>query len=204
MFSSNASLASTRKSEVIGFYNDYKNIVGSVTASTGGTGAIGDQFDGGEATVSGFEIDLERIYNLSNDLTLPIRFVHTWTTAFEFNNSFASGFDPWGDVIEGDEMPYIAEHQFQVSAGLEANKWSTQVQANYTGERRTVAGQDANNILDNHFVVDLSADYNISNDIRIFSRIENLLDKKYVAAARPSGLRPGKSRALLVGVNYKF
>ena len=190
--------------EVIGFYNDYENIVGSVTASTGGTGTIGDQFDGGEATVSGFEIDLERIYNLSSGLTVPLRFVHTWTTAFEFNNSFESGFEPWGDVIEGDEMPYIAEHQFQISAGLEGNKWSTQLQGNYTGERRTVAGQDNGNLLDSHFVVDFSADYDLSNNLRLFSRVENLLDKEYVAAARPHGLRPGKSRALLVGINYKF
>lgn len=190
--------------EVIGFYNDYKNIVGTVTASTGGTGSIGDQFDGGEATVNGIEIDLERTYSLSNGLMLPLRFVHTWTNSFEFDNSFASGFEPWGDVIEGDEFPYIAEHQFQISAGIEGNKWSTQVQANYTGERRTLAGQDNDNLLDSHFVMDLSADYYVSDDIRLFSRIENLLDKEYVAAARPYGLRPGKSRAVLLGVNYKF
>ena len=190
--------------EVIGFYNDYQNIVGTVTASTGGTGTIGDQFDGGEATVSGFEIDIERSYNLSNGLSLPLRFVHTWTNTFEFDNSFESGFDPWGDVIAGDEMPYIAEHQSQISVGLEGSNWSTQVQANYTGDRRTLAGQDEDTVLERHVVVDLSANYYLSNNVRLFSRIENVLDKKYVAAARPHGLRPGKSRALLLGINYKF
>ena len=190
--------------EVIAFYNDYDNIVGTFTASTGGTGNIGDQFDGGQATVSGLEVDLQRVYNLENGLSMPLKFVHTWTSSFEFDNDFDSAFEPWGNVVAGDELPYIPEHQFQVSAGLQANKWSTQLQGNYTGERRTRAGQDNTNLLDAYFVLDLSADYYLSDDIRLFSRIENLLDKKYVAAARPSGFRPGKSRAVLLGVNYKF
>ena len=46
--------------------------------------------------------------------------------------------------------------------------------------------------------------YQISDDLRLFSRIENLLDKEYVAAARPYGLRPGKPVSFAVGVDYKF
>ncbi|MEX0824168.1 MAG: TonB-dependent receptor, partial [Woeseia sp.] len=37
--------------ESIYFINDYDNLVGTVTASTGGDGQIGDQFDGGEVVV---------------------------------------------------------------------------------------------------------------------------------------------------------
>ncbi len=190
--------------EVIAFYNDYENIVGTVTASTGGDGVIGDQFDGGEASVSGFEIDLGRDFALSNGATLPVRFTHTWTTQFEFDNSFESGFDPWGEVEAGDELPYIPEHQFRASIGLEKGQWSTTLVGNYTGERRALAGQDSNNLLDSYFVLDIAADYQWSEALRLFARLENALDKDYVAAARPHGLRPGKDRAFMVGGNYKF
>lgn len=190
--------------EIIGFYNDYSNMVGTVTASTGGESNIGDQFDGGEATVSGLEIKLGRDIALFNGLIAPIAFTHTWTNQFEFDNSFSSGFEPWGDVLAGDELPYIPEHQFQASIGLEGMKWSAKLLGNYTGDRRTVAGQDNQDILDNYFVLDLSANYEISEHVRLFGRIENLLDKEYTAAARPYGLRPGKPQSFALGVNYKF
>jgi len=190
--------------EVIGFYNDYKNIVGTVTASTGGSGEVGDQFDGGEVTISGLEIELERVYSLNNTLSLPIGLTHTWTNNFEFDTSFNSGFSPWGNVLVGDELPYVPEHQSQLRIGIEGDLWTTALQANYTGQRRTEAGQDNENILASHVVVDLSADYQWSSKLRIFSRIENVFDKKYVAAARPAGLRPGKPQAFLFGFNYQF
>jgi len=190
--------------EIVGFYNDYQNIVGTVTASTGGAGTIGDQFDGGEATVSGFEIDIARDIKLSNNYSLPLRFTHTWTHSFEFDNSFNSGFDPWGEVVAGDELPYIPEHQFQASVGLEASRWSAKLLGNYTDQRRRVAGQDTQDLLESYFVVDITANYDFTDNLRLFSRVENLLDKEYVAAARPHGLRPGKKRSLLMGVNYKF
>src|SRR5690606_30729307 len=41
--------------DVVGFWNDYANLVGTCTASSGGGCTIGDQFDAGEARVRGVE-----------------------------------------------------------------------------------------------------------------------------------------------------
>ena len=49
--------------DVVYFYNDYENLVGTVTASTGGGGQIGDQFDGGEAVVSGIELSASYVFD---------------------------------------------------------------------------------------------------------------------------------------------
>jgi Fe(3+) dicitrate transport protein len=190
--------------EVIGFYNNYNNIVGTVTASTGGNANIGDQFDGGQATVSGLEMNIGRDFIVNSDISLPINFVHTWTNKYEFDNSFNSGFEPWGNVIAGDELPYIPEHQFQASIGLQGMQWSTKLLANYTGERRSEAGQLNSSLLNSHLILDLSADYQINQYLKLFSKIENILDKEYVAAARPYGLRPGKPMAVSLGLNYQF
>ena len=43
----------------------------------------------------------------------PVSFVYTFTeTAFQ--ESFVSGFSQWGDVVKGDELPYVPEHQLAV------------------------------------------------------------------------------------------
>src|SRR5690606_20083259 len=41
--------------ELIAFYNDYDNLVGTCTASTGGTYNLGDQFSGGNVQMQGLE-----------------------------------------------------------------------------------------------------------------------------------------------------
>jgi Fe(3+) dicitrate transport protein len=64
--------------EGIYFLNDYDNLVGTVTESTGGGGEIGDQFDGGEVKVSGLE--LSGTYNWSlKSVDVPFELRYTWT-----------------------------------------------------------------------------------------------------------------------------
>ncbi|MDH3954275.1 MAG: TonB-dependent receptor, partial [Gammaproteobacteria bacterium] len=121
--------------EGIYFLNDYDNLVGTVTESTGGGGEIGDQFDGGEVRVSGLELSGAWNWQLQA-VDVPFELRYTWTAEAEFQNAFESGFDPWGDVQVGDELPYIPEHQLRATAGLEANKWRFNIAANYVGKLR--------------------------------------------------------------------
>ena len=92
--------------EAIYFISDYDNLVGTVTDSTGGGGAIGDQFDGGEVRVSGLELGTGNEWQLGQ-VTIPFSLEYTWTTEAEFKSAFESNFDPWGDVEVGDELPYM-------------------------------------------------------------------------------------------------
>ncbi|MEJ2604066.1 MAG: TonB-dependent receptor [Gammaproteobacteria bacterium] len=131
-----------RSFEAIWFLNDYENLVGTVTESTGGSGNIGDQFDGGEATVSGLELTAAWAFYdpFERGIQVPLSLAYTWTATAEFDNSFESGYDPWGEVEAGDELPYIPEHQLRATAGLAADRWSFDLSASYTGEVRTTAG----------------------------------------------------------------
>ncbi|MCB0400297.1 MAG: TonB-dependent receptor, partial [Winogradskyella sp.] len=67
------------RGEVVGFYNDYSNLLGSDLAATGGTGSL-DQFNAGEVAVSGLELLLnyELLQNNTN-YKLPITFGYTFT-----------------------------------------------------------------------------------------------------------------------------
>jgi len=192
--------------EAIYFLNDYDNLVGTVTASTGGTGQIGDQFDGGEVVVQGFEFSASTINTIGN-IDIPVSMQYTWTTEAEFSNAFDSGFDPWGDVEVGDELPYIPEHQFRATAGLTVDSWGVNLAASYVGKMRAVAGQGAfepNTTIKSHLVWDFMARWNWSDSLSTYVKVDNLFDETYIASRRPAGLRPGLERTAYVGITLNL
>lgn len=192
--------------ESIYFMNDYENLVGTVTDSTGGGGDIGDQFDGGEVIVRGLELSAGFDWDIGN-IGVPLDLKYTWTAEAEFRNAFESDFEPWGEVEVGDELPYIPEHQFRATAGLLTDTWSINVAANYVGRMRTKAGQDTFEPLetvDDHFVWDMVASWQLTERLATYVKIDNLLDEVYVAARRPAGVRPGLPRTAYLGLTVSL
>ena len=192
--------------ESIYFRNDYDNLVGTVTESTGGGGDIGDQFDGGEVLVSGLELSSAYSWSVGK-VELPLSLKYTWTNEAEFRNAFDSGFDPWGEVEVGDELPYIPEHQFRVTAGLLGERWSTNIAANYIDDMRTRAGQgtfEPGESVDSHVVWDMIASWQFTERLASYIKVDNLLDETYIAARRPAGVRPGLPRTAYLGLTYRL
>jgi Fe(3+) dicitrate transport protein len=192
--------------EAIYFTNDYDNLVGTVTDSTGGGGAIGEQYDGGEVTVAGLELSAGYEWQVGR-VSVPTSLEYTWTSEAEFKSAFESNFDPWGDVQAGDELPYIPEHQLRAMAGAEFEQWRVSLAANYLGKLRTKAGQgafDPANSVESRVVWDAIANWNFSSRLSAYVKVDNLLDETYVAARRPSGVRPGLPRTAYLGVTYRL
>jgi Fe(3+) dicitrate transport protein len=190
--------------EAIGFFNDYQNLLGTCTESTGGTCAIGDQFDGGEVDVYGLELTATADVSQWIDLPFkaPLSAVYTLTQT-EFQNSFESDFDPWGAVSAGDELPYVADNQLLLTAGAEGARWGVEWTMFYQSERRSFAGQGpvaADEFLDAHAVFDFSGYLELLEGVRLRGKVENVFNEVYIAADRPAGLRPGLPRAFWVGV----
>ncbi|MDH4254913.1 MAG: TonB-dependent receptor [Gammaproteobacteria bacterium] len=195
--------------EAIWFVNDYDNLVGTVTASTGGGGEIGDQFDGGEATVSGLELNAGygSLAFANGRYRLPLTLQYTWTAESEFKTGFESEFEPWGDVEAGDELPYIPEHQLRATAALEHDSFAVNFSANYDGRTRTVAGQGPyvpSETVESHTVFDLVGRWHFTDSLSAYVKVDNLFDEVYVAARRPAGLRPGLDRTAYVGISYRL
>ena len=195
--------------ESIYFINDYDNLVGTVTASTGGSSQIGDQFDGGEVVVQGLEFSADYGWNDlgAASLNVPLSVRYTWTTEAEFKNAFESNFEPWSDVQVGDELSYIPEHLLRVSAGVGNNTWSANIAANYVGRMRTVAGQGAyvpSETIDAHVVWDMLARWHFTDNLSSYVKVDNLFDETYVAARRPAGVRPGLDRTAYVGLSFSL
>ena len=194
------------QAEIIGFYNDYSNLLGSDLAAGGGGGSTA-QFNAGEVEVYGLEVsailDFADILNLST-VSLPFNANYTFTSA-TFQSDFASNFGPWGSVTKGDEIPFIPKHQFNAGISLDYKNFSTHLNSVYSPQIRTLAGQGAIQeqfSTDSYFLLDLSSSYGITSSIDIFMNVRNILNNTYIVSDRPSGVRPGLPRTVMGGVRY--
>ena len=192
--------------ELVGFFNDYSNLLGSDLAATGGTGSL-DQFNAGKVNVNGIELLIN--YNFAKadaKIALPISVGYTFTNT-EFQNSFGSDDSLWGTVTVGDELPYIPKHQFNIGFSVEHSAFEINLNARYNGEFRTLAG--SGNIPDNervdaNFVIDASGKYFVNNQLSLTANIINLLDETYAASRVPAGLRPGHPFGAYAGLEFRF
>lgn len=192
--------------EVVGFYNNYSNLLGSDFAATGGVGTL-DQFNAGEVNVGGFETQAAYDFlKINSDFSLPLTVSYTFTDA-TFQSTFDSNVGIWGAVEKGDEVPYISRHQFNAGLSFIAKKFETHANARYRGEFRTQAGSGSiptNEKVGSNFIVDLSAKYHLNENFSLTSNIINLLDNEYEVARVPAGLRPGHPFGIYGGFEFRF
>ena len=194
------------RGEMIGFLNDYSNLLGSDLAASGGTGSL-DQFNAGAVKVSGLELQLN--YNFSDPnakIQTPIALAYTLTNAI-FQNSFGSTQGIWGTVSEGDRVPYIPQQQLSINGGLEHQRYELNMNARYNGAFDTQAangGIDDTLRLDDNIVIDLSLRYHLNSTISLTANVINLFDEVYATARVPSGLRPGHPFGIYTGVIVNF
>tara|TARA_B110000003_G_C16516937_1_gene483410 strand:- start:162 stop:1019 length:858 start_codon:yes stop_codon:yes gene_type:complete len=182
--------------EIIAYRNDYNNLLGNDLAATGGFGEL-DPFNAGKALVSGFEI----LLNSTILKKFPISLSYTHTDA-KFLTSFGSTQDIWGEVNDGDRIPYIPQHKLNTSLGFKTNKLEFNLNANYNGKFSTLA--NGSEQISSYLVCDLSINYIIKSNLTLKSKILNIFDEKYAVSRAPAGLRPGHPFGIYTGVEFKF
>ena len=192
--------------EFVVYFNDYKNLLGSDLAASGGSGTL-DQFNAGEAHVKGIEFLINyQVLKEESKFKLPITFGYTLTDT-EFVNEFASSDGAWGTIEKGDEIPYISKHQFNASIALEHAKFELILGARYSGEFRTVAGQGSipnENSVPSNTVVDFGSKYKFNKHFSVTGNINNLFDTTYLVSRVPAGLRPGMPFSASIGIAAQF
>jgi Fe(3+) dicitrate transport protein len=195
-------------SNVVFFYNDYQNILGTDLQAGGGAGTA-DLFNIGTAQVYGAEVNViyDPLAQFTAKQSLPITLAYTFTNAFftsDFNNS---AFGDWGVVASGDFMPYIAPHQLSVGVSYQYKKMGINLSSKYMAAMRTEAGQGeliSSQSTDSYFISDINLNYIFNKNVSVFSGVNNILNESYVVALRPAGLRPGMPRMFTLGVKANF
>lgn len=192
--------------EAIFFYSDYENMHGNCTASQGcDDDNNGNQYNAGEVEITGLELKAAYAFDLGN-FSMPINLTYTFTET-EFLNSFSSKLDTWGDVVKGDELPYVPESQLQLIIGVESDTWTANLLVRYMDEMRTQAGQGAisnDDLIDSRTVVDFAAHYSLDENQEVTLTVDNLLDEEYAATKTHGSIMVGKPRSVVVGYSYSF
>ncbi|ABM61295.1 TonB-dependent receptor family protein [Halorhodospira halophila] len=194
------------QAEVIGFFNDYSNINYECTNVGGACETEDDLVSAGEVHIWGLEAlwlhDLGESQGL--DVQLPVRIGYTWTDS-EFRQDIDDGPNQLANAREGDRLPEIPEHQLNLSAGVGQADWRVNLNANYVSETRALADRDYSDLkMDARWLFDLSAHYQLKDNVRLLGSIENLTDETYVAHHRPAGARPGAPRTYWAGMRVDF
>ncbi|WP_440053172.1 TonB-dependent receptor family protein [Pseudoalteromonas sp. T1lg65] len=197
--------------ELVSFYNDYENLNESCGQSNCGVNDDqGRQFSGGEAVVYGFEMQFSQRYPLNLQLDIPYSFNYTYTKG-EFQNERYTTFAQWGYVKDGDDLPYLPNHQVTFNVGLAANDWKVNLSVKYVGSMPETAGRsdEYELILEGEKVpsstiVDISGSYELGRYGQLYAKVDNLFDDVEIVSRRPYGARPGKPRQFSVGYKYQF
>jgi Fe(3+) dicitrate transport protein len=188
--------------EMIYFLSDYDNLLGECTSSSGSDCIIGDAFNGDAATVQGVELMFSTSLWQHSGFNFPLNFNYTFIHS-EFDSNVADT-NFFGDVSKGDPIPYIPEHQFNLSIGMERNRWAAYLNASYVDEVCVRASCNAFETADSSLTLDLAANYDLNDSISLFGKIENLTEAEDIMGRHPYGARPNKDRTVSIGARVHF
>lgn len=197
----------TLRAEAIAFYNAYENLTDICTLSSGCNEAnLDKQFSAGKARVAGAELFAEAEAKPARGWVVPFRASYTYTYT-EFLSAFVSGDPIFGNVREGDEMPYVPAHQATGTVGVEHDRWGLNVGGTFVDAMWERAGRGdpkPGEKTDAYFLLDASAKFRVLKELEVYVNGRNLNDDRYIASRRPFGARPGAPRTLLVGLRGEF
>jgi Fe(3+) dicitrate transport protein len=191
--------------EAVYFDTDYQNMFGECTASGGANGSceIGDSFNAGEASISGFELVAQTEMVDESGTKYPLSMVYTSTDA-SFDNTFESDF--WGSVASGMDIPDLPDSQLALQAGF-ATQTGLRGSATYYayGSTCSVASCAAGTSVDSYNVIDASLTKLVNDQLAVYMVVENITDEIDVVARAPkNGARAQKPRSFTVGVRYRL
>ncbi len=197
--------AADAAAQLVGFYNDYDNVLGTATLASG-TDGTGQLFNGGAADIWGLEASASLdLAPASAGVRLPVLLAYTFTHA-RFRTSFESEFDAWGAVQAGDEMPYLSRHQLFGSIGAAGESWRLGIEVTAASAMRTSAGRGVipdGSGTEAHATLGVKGEYRMAKWGALFAGVQNLTDARFIVARRPAGTRPGLPRTIEAGIRLE-
>lgn len=204
------------QTELIGFYSKHNDlIVPDIVGAAGGT----DTSNAGDIEVYGLEaaIRYDPMAESASDWHLPLRAALTLTHAELTSDTPSADVESiFSGGKAGNRVPYIPEYNITFGAGVEYKRLGVYLDATYTPETfgtasNTTSGRapdgspDARfGTADAAFLVDLNVKYRVTDKVRLFAGVSNLLGEEYVASRLPYGPRAGAPRMWYGGVELKF
>lgn len=191
--------------EVVGFFNDYRNLLGECSFSAGcDESLVDDQFNAGAVWVYGAELVAGHEVKTDFDLSFPLHASYTLTLS-EFRNGFTSFNPQYGEVEVGDELPYVPMHQGSVRLGV---KWKTltwNVSGTYVSPMREEASQgEDGRRTDPQFMLDTLLGWEFFDGFTAYGKVDNVLNTRPIVSRRPFGARPSRPFMALGGIRWEY
>ena len=188
-------------------------IVEDSIAGGAGDGNVGDTETFGLELLVGADFGtlLDQSYGI------PVRLAFTYTDAtLDGDAASESAESIFAAGKDGNQVPYIPEFQISFTTGLEFEKLSLYAILTYVDERYADARNSSDSVnadgdpdarfgkLDSFITVDLSAKYQLTEDLELFANANNIFEEEYVTSRIPHGPRSGAPRLISAGFNYRF
>lgn len=188
--------------EALGFYNDYQNLVGVCTASSGTGCEVGELFAGDAVRVRGIEFRLNRDLSPSPLYALPFQLTYTFSDG-EFRSDLADS-NFFGDAAKGDPLPYLPDHQLYVSLGYERHRFAAYGSLNWIDDMCAFASCGEFEQIDSATTIDLALHFDLTHQVQLYGLAQNLLEEDGIAGRQPRGARPNLDRTFIAGLRFRF
>lgn len=190
--------------ELIGFFNDYSNLIGECTFAAGCDDTQLDlQFNAGQVHIYGAEVLAAHTFKPRAKLEVPVRLAYTMTMS-EFQSAFSSENPQFADTQVGDELPYVPRHQGTLRVGASWDKtYQANVNVTYVGAMREEAGQGDEGLrTDQYTMIDMLLGWRPIAAGEVYLKLDNLLNADPIGSRRPFGARPVKPFMAQLGFRY--
>ncbi|WP_141735726.1 TonB-dependent receptor family protein [Oligoflexus tunisiensis] len=191
--------------DLIGYWNDYRNIKGTCSVSEGCGNATRDiSYDGGEALIYGLELTASHQLR-AGPLEFPTALQYTLTRA-SFDGNFVSGLSDWGigTIQKGDPIPYVPQHQLGIQAGVRWEPVLFHLQWKHQSKSYDQALAQGRETLPASTILDASLSLTLAEAYELYATADNITNEKVIASFRPFGARPGKPQAFVFGAKARF
>jgi Fe(3+) dicitrate transport protein len=174
-----------------------------------------DYFDNVGETVhqgveTGFRLDSDKLFGTAYNYYLTTSY--TYTDAY-FDKTVANREDADGDpvVLKNNRLPYAPEHLINANIGVETPwgldlRFGIQSVSQQFADKENTLIEDASGqqgVIPGYTTFNVSANYKVNKDVKVFMNGYNLSDKTYIAS-RIDGIQPGQGFQMMGGVKWSF
>ena len=195
--------------ELVGFFSDFDNLIGAAA----GLGLDGESAtNAGEAEVYGIEFLVGSDLGADLGHRIPVHFSATWTHA-ELESALSEGGadDIWSGGQAGADIPYTPEWKLAAGIGYQGDRWGASLDLSYVSDSFGTALNSEEPVdsarqgrIDDAFLVDVSAYYQLRDGVRLVGGVHNLLDEDYITSRLPEGPRSGAPQQWYLGMELEF
>ncbi|WP_374343412.1 TonB-dependent receptor family protein [Azonexus sp.] len=186
--------------EVTAFQMDFSNQIVPQSES-GGVGAT--VTNAGETMNRGLEGGLG--YDFGSGWSVDANATYLPTAKYS-STKIVGGIDR-----KGNRLPYAPELVANLAVNYRTGAFKGSLVASHVSEQfvdaentRAESTDGRRGVIPSYTTFNLSGNYALSKQWRVFGTVRNLFDRQYIASRNPDGIFPGAERNFEIGMSYKF